>query len=305
MKKSNLNKIAAFLLIFLLLFACLMTTVSAEDSANTPETTQNEDSGEGNIFNRFFQLRENGGIVTEAFGEKVEVTLLDGTKGYAYAMAGVPYALTLLLMAVFSYVIGSLNFGVLVSKKMFGDDVRNHGSGNAGMTNVLRTYGKKAAILTFLGDLLKSSLCAFLGLLLAGNGCGYIAVAFCMIGHAFPVFFKFKGGKAVASTFGGLLVLEPLAAVILFVFFATIILGTKYVSLGSVITAALIPLVVNAMWRIGVMHRMMNFDYFIVVICTVFYACFIIWLHRANLKRLYNGTENKTYFFKKKEKEAK
>ncbi|MBQ9468299.1 MAG: glycerol-3-phosphate 1-O-acyltransferase PlsY [Clostridia bacterium] len=309
----NNKRIASLLLLVFMLFAVFFTVSGAEEETkDLPETAAETDvtttgetkKEEGGFFNTFISLRENGGLVTRSFGEKTAVTFDDGTTGTSYRIPWAPYILTIVLVCAFSYIMGSINFGVLVSKKMYKDDVRNYGSGNAGMTNVLRVYGKKAALLTFLGDVFKSMICALLGQILAGNGCGYLAVVFCMIGHAFPVFYRFKGGKAVASAFGGLFALEPIATVLLLLCFIIIVGFTKYVSLASIISAALIPLFINAMWRVPLFHPMYNFDYFIVILCSVFCTCFIIWRHKSNIKRLLAGEENKTHLFDKKKKET-
>ena len=171
-------------------------TAAETETAAEGETSaepQEELTGIKKFFNGFLSLYENGGIVTEVLGS-TETQVVDGRVLTVKTPPTVLYYLTYLLMAVFAYVLGSINFGVLVSTKMCNEDVRRHGSGNAGMTNVLRVYGKKPALLTFLGDYGKGLLSAFIGMLLGGCGCGYFALAFCMIGHAFPVFFKFKGG---------------------------------------------------------------------------------------------------------------
>lgn len=273
------------------------TTAEGETSAEPQE----ELTGIKKFFNGFLSLYENGGIVTEVLGS-TETQVVDGRVLTVKTPPTVLYYLTYLLMAVFAYVLGSINFGVLISTKMCNEDVRRHGSGNAGMTNVLRVYGKKPALLTFLGDYGKGLLSAFIGMLLGGCGCGYFALAFCMIGHAFPVFFKFKGGKCVATLFGGMTALEPAVALILFVFFFIIVWGTKYVSLGSVIGAALLPLMVEGAWKVLPWH-VKGADFSTVIICSVFFACFIVWLHRANLKRLYNGEERKTNLFGRKKSE--
>lgn len=310
------KRIPAFLCCLLLFMTLLSSFASYAEENETPQTEMQtsevtaeeaeeaeeakELTGFKKFVNDFITARENGGIVTTIFGTRETVTFENGTTGTVYTRPDPYFGLTYLLMAVFSYVVGSVNFGVLVSRRLCNDDVRNYGSGNAGMTNVARVFGKKAAILTFLGDSLKAAICAFLGLVLAGNGCGYMALAFCLVGHAFPVFFKFRGGKGVASAFGGMLVLEPIAALILFFFFAVIVLGTKYVSLGSIIGSALVPLMVNICWKVGVTHSMMSYDYFMVTFCSVFYACFIIFMHKENIKRLYRGEENKTVLFGKK-----
>jgi glycerol-3-phosphate acyltransferase PlsY len=118
----------------------------------------------------------------------------------------------------------------------------------------MRVHRKKAALLTFLGDAGKAAICAWVGLMLAGNAGGYIALVGCMIGHAYPVFFKFKGGKGVACLAGGMLVLEPVVALILIAFFAVIVLGTKYVSLGSIIAGCLLPILVDGAWKISPFH---------------------------------------------------
>ena len=185
-------------------------TAAETETAAEGETSaepQEELTGIKKFFNGFLSLYENGGIVTEVLGS-TETQVVDGRVLTVKTPPTVLYYLTYLLMAVFAYVLGSINFGVLVSTKMCNEDVRRHGSGNAGMTNVLRVYGKKPALLTFLGDYGKGLLSAFIGMLLGGCGCGYFALAFCMIGHAFPVFFKlcilglgYRSG--VASADGG------------------------------------------------------------------------------------------------------
>lgn len=272
-------------------------TESSVEGKNSSEP-QEELTGFKKLFNGFLSLYENGGIVTEVLGS-TEERVVDGRLLIVKTPPTVLYYLTYLLMAAFAYVVGSINFGVLVSTKMCNEDVRQYGSGNAGMTNVLRVYGKKPAFLTFLGDFGKGFLSAFVGMLLGGCGCGYFALAFCMVGHAFPVFFKFRGGKCVATLFGGMTALEPAVALILFVFFFIIVWGTKYVSLGSVIGAVLLPLMVEGAWKVLPWH-VQGADYSTVIICAVFFACFIVWLHRANLKRLYSGEERKTNLFGRK-----
>ena len=319
MKKRSQRSISLLLALFLLFILVLPAAAdgetgetgetAVEQTENTsgettgaePEEPPEAPTGFLGFVNTLIALREGGGLVTRAFGTETDAKFGE-ISGAVRDVPIVLYILTLLLCAVFAYVLGSVNFGVIVSKKVGGDDVRNHGSGNAGMTNVLRVYGKRAAALTFLGDAGKAALSAIVGLLLGGNGCGYIAVAACMIGHAFPLFFKFKGGKSVACVFGGMLFLEPIAALLLLAIFLLIVLMTKYVSLGSIISSALIPVFVSSFWAVGLTHNITSFDYFIVCICAVFYACFIIWLHRGNIKRLYNGEERKLDLSKKNKK---
>ena len=124
-----------------------------------------------------------------------------GYFGYNYGMENnwnsTMLGIAFLICAVVSYLLGSINCGVIISRDKYGKDIRESGSGNAGATNMLRTYGKKAAILTFSGDVLKTVVAVIVGRLCLGYLGAFIAGAFCILGHAYPIFFKFKGGKGV------------------------------------------------------------------------------------------------------------
>ena len=201
--------------------------------------------------------------------------------------------LACVLTAAGGYLLGSILFGVLISKVMYNDDVRNHGSGNAGMTNVLRTYGKLPAVFTTIGDVGKSVAAVNLGrfifgALLSGTGaawqnpldpvCGaYLAAIFCMIGHSRPIFFGFKGGKGVLVGAGAALATEPLVCAVLLAIFLIEVAVTRIVSLGSIINliarGANLPTILFSL------------------ICCVIMAAMVIWLHRSNIERLKNGTE--------------
>ena len=225
--------------------------------------------------------------------------------------------LACVLTAAGGYLLGSILFGVLISKVMYNDDVRNHGSGNAGMTNVLRTYGKLPAVLTTIGDVGKSVAAVNLGrfifdALLSGTGaawqspldpvCGaYLAAIFCMIGHSRPIFFGFKGGKGVlvgpgtaqivalpVPGAGAALATEPLVCAVLLGIFLIEVAVTRIVSLGSIIIAALYPVgtLINLIAR-GANLPTILFS----TICCVIMAAMVIWLHRSNIERLKNGTE--------------
>ena len=207
--------------------------------------------------------------------------------------------LACVLTAAGGYLLGSILFGVLISKVMYNDDVRNHGSGNAGMTNVLRTYGKLPAVFTTIGDVGKSVAAVNLGrfifdALLSGTGaawqspldpvCGaYLAAIFCMIGHSRPIFFGFKGGKGILS--GGTLVwlLDWRVGLIAWGLFAALWLLTKYVSLGSVCAAASMP--VTTFFFCG---RSLLYTALAVLI-----AALVIWCHRENITRLLHHQERK------------
>lgn len=220
-----------------------------------------------------------------------------------------------LLTALGGYLLGSILFGVLISKVLYNDDVRSHGSGNAGMTNVLRTYGKLAAVLTTLGDVGKSVAAVNLGrfifdALLSGTGaawqnpldpvCGaYLAAIFCMIGHSRPVFFGFKGGKGVLVGAGAALATEPLVCAVLLVIFLVEFAITRIVSLGSIIIAALYPVatLINLLAH-GADAATVAFS----TVCCAIMAAMVIWLHRSNIERLKNGTE---YRFGEKKNSSK
>jgi glycerol-3-phosphate acyltransferase PlsY len=207
------------------------------------------------------------------------------------------YILGIVICVVVPYLLGSLNFGVMISNKKYGDDVRSHGSGNAGATNMLRTYGKRAAALTLLGDALKAIVSTLLGLLLMpGDGFAYVAAFFCMVGHAYPVFFKFKGGKGVVVAAASMLVLNPIMCVLCILIFIVIVAFTGYVSLGSILAAFLFPLM---NYRLPVYFP----SFPIKTIFCIFMGLFIIFLHRKNMVRLFNGTENK--FGKNKQEKLK
>ncbi len=199
--------------------------------------------------------------------------------------------------AVAAYFLGGLNFAIIISKYKFKEDIRTYGSGNAGMTNMLRTYGKAAAAFTLLGDMAKAMLSVVIGMLLAGEAGAYIAGFFCVIGHSFPCYYGFKGGKGIVVTATTLLCLEPIVFLILFAIFALLVASTKYLSLGSVIGMMLYPILLNRMYAF--LNGMPEGA--VPAIVSVLNTILVIWLHRENLKRLWNGTENK-FSLKKKDK---
>ncbi len=216
---------------------------------------------------------------------------------------GVLIAVSILLCMVIPYLIGSINPAIIFSRLFYNDDVRSHGSGNAGTTNVLRTYGKKIAILTFVCDFLKAAVSVGIGtLIFYKNIGGAIAGLFVVIGHLFPLYYKFKGGKGVACSVAVVLLLEPFTFVCLFLIYAIIIIGTKYVSLASCMCIALYPIIVSAFENIYV--NVFKHDLGAIPGTAVVIAVLVIYMHRENLKRLFNGTESKLSFGKKKAEEA-
>jgi len=203
-------------------------------------------------------------------------------------------------IAIIAYAIGSISFSVIFSKKMAGFDVREKGSGNAGSTNVLRTVGKKAAALTLFCDILKGVLAIVIAVIL-GNIVKDLDKAFLVqiasiavvIGHTFPIFFGFKGGKGVATSLGILLIINWQIGLICLVFALVIMALTRMVSAGSVLAAILFPVLTLFL---GQEHYIVSGNYFIF---SVIMALIVAFNHRSNIKRILNGTENKLSFKKK------
>lgn len=214
-------------------------------------------------------------------------------------LSGIVTGVLIAMCMIIPYLLGSINPAIIFSKLLFHDDVRSHGSGNAGTTNVLRTYGKKAALLTFGCDFLKAAVSVVLGSFIYGKTIGgAIAGLFVIIGHMFPIYYKFKGGKGVACSVAVVMILEPITFVSLFLIFAIIIIGTKYVSLASCMSIGLFPIIVSAFENIYI--TAFNHDLGLIPAVAVIIAVLVIYMHRANLKRLYEGKESKLSFGKKK-----
>ena len=190
-----------------------------------------------------------------------------------------------LLCIVVPYLLGSINPAILFSKIFYHEDIRSYGSGNAGSTNVLRTYGKKMAILTFSCDLLKAAIAVVFGSLLLTNEIGgAIAGFFVIFGHSFPIFHKFKGGKGVACAAIVVLMMDWITFLILLVVFVGVVLLSKMVSLGSVCGMGLYPIVLTAFTGVNGGAK---------PLFAVLTAVLVIFMHRKNLKRIYNGEESK------------
>ena len=197
------------------------------------------------------------------------------------------------VMAIIAYLIGSINFSVILSKKMAGFDVREKGSGNAGTTNMLRSVGKKAAAITLVCDVLKGVvailIAMFIGKTVQGsNGALLVQVAgiAVILGHTFPVFFKFKGGKGVATSLGVLIMSNWQIGLICLVFALILIALTQMVSVGSIAAAILYPVLTLFIPQ----NYIVPGNY---LIYSIILAIFIVFNHRENVKRLLNGNENK------------
>ena len=204
---------------------------------------------------------------------------------------------TYIVVAILAYLLGSISFSVIISKKMAGFDVREKGSGNAGSTNVLRTVGKKAAIITLICDILKGVVAILIALLAGRIIQGLdnallvqIAGVFVILGHTFPVFFKFKGGKGIATSLGVLLIINWQIGLICLVFALILMILTRRVSIGSIAAAILFPVLVLFINQNYIVAESTNWSY---LIFSIIVALFVIFNHRSNIKRILNGTESK------------
>ncbi len=194
----------------------------------------------------------------------------------------------MLLCAAIGYFCGSVNFAVIISKLKYKQDIRTIGSGNAGMTNMLRAYGKGAAVLTLAGDIGKTVLSCFIGSLLLGESGAYLAGLFCMVGHVKPIFFDFKGGKGFLTLLATALYCNPIVCLILLTFFVIIVSFTKYISLGSMIFALFYPIILSRFSEPNI----------IITLCSLISAVIVLISHKENIKRLRNGNENKIHLGK-------
>lgn len=192
----------------------------------------------------------------------------------------------IILSAVAGYLLGSVNTSLVLGKLFYKKDVRQYGSGNAGATNTLRTLGKTAAIMVVVGDFLKGILACLIGKWLAGEtsdgvyGGMYVAGIMAVIGHNWPLYFGFKGGKGVMTAFAAVLMFSPLAALICLLSFVLVVAITRYVSLGSIIGGAAFPLVA---WILG--------EQLFLILTGVLLALLIIFRHSSNISRLLDGNE--------------
>ena len=196
-----------------------------------------------------------------------------------------------IVVGIVAYLIGSINSSILISKAVMGKDIRESGSGNAGATNMLRTMGKKYAIITLIIDILKGVVALLLAKLAISCGAYkvsmYIAGVAVVIGHNFPVFFGFKGGKGVATSLGVILLLDWKIGLVTLAIALAIMAISKYVSLGSVMAALVFVIIQTVVMVVTDSFDITRF------VCVVILGGLLIIRHRANIVRLLNGTENK------------
>ena len=206
--------------------------------------------------------------------------------------------LIVLAVAAEAYLLGSVDTGILVSKYLYHDDVRTHGSGAAGMTNMLRTFGKKAAALTAVGDVLKGVVAVCLGRWLFGHLPAdaavspylgvYLAAILAVVGHSKPIYFGFKGGKGVLVAGGAILAIQPVLLPFLALIFLACLLPTGMVSLGSVTMAAAYPLLTLGYC---LLRGYAVQDLLICLVGSVIMAAMVIYMHRSNIQRIRDGKE--------------
>ena len=200
-----------------------------------------------------------------------------------------------IVVGIIAYFIGSISFSVIFSRKFAGFDVRDKGSGNAGTTNVLRAVGKKAAAITLICDILKGVVAIGIATIASkiwpqvnAENLKYLAGFLAILGHTFPIFFEFRGGKGVATALGVLITLNWKIGLICLIFAIILIAFTKMVSVGSLLAAILFPILTIFMGNIKLVP----------IAISILIAVLVIFNHRENIKRLKNGTENKLSFKK-------
>ena len=235
------------------------------------------------------QIRNNFNLI----GTPIRVIARERKRG------GIKMVVLYIVVGLIAYLLGSISFSVIFSKKFAGFDVRDKGSKNAGTTNVLRTVGKKAAAITLICDILKGVVAILVALIAnklveGSNGELLVQIAgiFVILGHTFPIFFGFRGGKGIATALGVLLITNYQIGLICLVFALVIMLITRIVSIGSILAAILFPILtifINENYIVGNNY----------IIFGILIALLVIFNHRANLKRILSGTENRLSFKKK------
>ena len=193
------------------------------------------------------------------------------------------------IIAVCAYLLGSLSFAIIVSKVTLGKDIRNYGSGNAGLTNAYRTMGAGKTLFVLIGDIAKGAAAISIGAYLAGPIGKLVAGIFVILGHMFPVYFGFRGGKGVLVGAVMLLLFDWRIFLVAFVLFFAAVFATRWISLGSILGAVSFPITTFAFYRDPVLTAM-----------AYGMAVAVIFMHRSNIVRILHGEENKFSFKSKK-----
>ena len=202
----------------------------------------------------------------------------------------IPLFVTILVgIAIVGYLIGGVNFAIIISKAK-GKDVRNYGSGNAGATNISRVFGMKTAILTYFCDAFKTAVAVLIGIALVGSLGGFIAGFFTILGHAYPAYFRFRGGKGMACLATLALFTSPVCFLVLLAIYLVLLFGFKMVSFASVMTAIIYPFMLS----------MIN-GYGLQIIAALACSILVVFLHRENLARIFAHEEPKIKIGKNKQ----
>lgn len=210
-------------------------------------------------------------------------------------------------LLVIAYLLGSIPSAVWIGKRYYGLDIREHGSKNAGTTNMLRVLGKRAALPVFAVDFIKGFVAvAIMSLMKYDDSISpawvinlkIIAVFVAVAGHVFPVFANFKGGKGVATLIGAITGIQPNIALFCFVVWLLVLMVTHYVSLASIVAGSTFPLFVTIFS--GSIYRRYGDTSISFIVFSIVVAVLLVWTHRKNIGRLANGTESKTYIWKPK-----
>lgn len=203
-----------------------------------------------------------------------------------------PVSLTIVL----SYLLGSINSALIVSRLLYQDDIRRHGSGNAGVTNMYRIYGRGPALITVLGDFSKAVLAVLIARVIfvrlgvaISHDPGYLAGLFALIGHIFPLYFKFKGGKGVMPLIGVLILVSWQAFAVVVLITLPVVLLTRKMSLGSIVGSIVLPFATFGM------ASLLNQNALAPTVYAIIFALIVIVAHRSNIKRLLAGTEKPVF----------
>ena len=229
------------------------------------------------MLKEFLEDRALYGIICES------LSLTANTVGYWLLMLA-----SVLLCVAAGYLMGSVNAAIIISTKKYKSDIRTHGSGNAGMTNMFRTFGKTGGFLTLFGDLAKTVLPIIFGYAIFSYPGSYLAGLFVVLGHCFPLYYKFKGGKGVLAMFVMMLVCEPPVFLLMILMFDIVVIGTRFVSMASVMTAFFLPITINSWYALMSGNGAVAGIRIPVAFLITLTVCV---MHIPNLKRIMNREE--------------
>ncbi|MBQ8383271.1 MAG: glycerol-3-phosphate 1-O-acyltransferase PlsY [Clostridia bacterium] len=239
------------------------------------------------------------GLIMDIFGVKINQTDSGFSMDFGSESTVIWMLIAVLGWMIVSYLLGSINFSLVISKLAFKDDIRKYGSQNAGTTNMGRIYGKKIGALTLMGDVAKGIVSVLIARVMLGDSAAHLCGLCCMLGHCFPIYYRFKGGKGVATAAAVIFAMNPLSGVIILAIFLIVAIGMHYVSLGSIMGALFYPLVQRSITKVFTGFSPTP----LMSISAIAMSLLLIARHHSNIKRLLEGSERKFYaskLFKKK-----